>query len=371
MAKLFPLFFFLAAFSLLQQEQNHGRIKVATVGKKTIYLDEVRARDTTQLLPGLDATGSTEIVKLKEMVRRELVRQELTRCGIVISREDVEERAKTVAEKDWLKLGKSEEEREKTLCAVRTKMTAIRQALDLWKADKNKGDIYAKQILEPLGVSGGHWEWLTSKCDDEKVIAMLARACEYTKEDFSEDYQKVAERLLETEKVEALIVGAVSASDREIQRLYSLIGVTEWVEFSVIADQRESLEKISGKLSEKGIDALAEGVSHVSMRLEKADLHLEELNRYALVIVALAVNCETISAGSLSSIVWIPSKGSCLLYVTNVNSDDVVKPTEEAGKKLGEKIISFKKRQLLEQWVREKMLKETIIHLPEYKEIFK
>lgn len=216
------------------------RIKVAAVGERVIFMDEIQIKEVIdgRQLPNKNEMVERKSQRLRHLIREEVIRQEIAARDIKPSQKMVEQKASSLAEQQWQKLGATEQERKKIIETLRNKMSKIYEVLVVWKQDKKRGDELAKRKLAPLGITQDYWEWLTSRSKDDEFWRQIEEAKSYDKKTFWQAHLPASRRAIEIEQLKYAVIPDVSVLDTEVKRLFNLTRNVEWIEIVIVKNQQ-------------------------------------------------------------------------------------------------------------------------------------
>ena len=369
---LIALIIMVASDRLISAQHERGkvqsdRVKVASVGERTIYLDEIQK----------DKHG---IKMLRQLIKKEILKQELMVHKIKPSQETIEQEAAALAEREWKALGKTEEAREKALETVRYKMTKLHEALVIWKLDKRRADDFAKRELEPLGITEDYWKWLISEGEGSEAWKRLEKVHSARSLDnqaiLQLDRDRLltdAKRFLEILQLKHAVVPNVPVTGTEMKRLLDLTQNTEWIDVIIVTSREEDLNQLRDRLTKEGENVLSKaGVQYRRSRLSGVDLELRESNLlYRNYLFRLAIHGDSITPGESSAVFsGFSSEGKLaywFIYIMDRKvKEGVMELQEQLKAKLNEALKDFKRDQEFESWLWTKLAEKTVIYLPEF-----
>ena len=163
--KILIIFLILLSTStvLLYAEQaasSSDSVKVATIGERIIYHADIKWKG--KISDEVDYFEE-EKIRLKQVVRKEILRTKIVEYGIKPTLAEIDEQATLIIKKDWESYGETEEARQNNFNVKKNMLRKLHAGLEIWKKDKRQGDLFAKQELEPLGINASYWDWVTKK----------------------------------------------------------------------------------------------------------------------------------------------------------------------------------------------------------------
>jgi len=355
-----------------QSINNSDRTKVATIGKRVIYFDEIKAEERL-----LDTFNALELEKtlLKAIIKNEVFKDSIASYGIKPTKEEIESVATLMFEREWEMLGPTEETKHKSIKIIRYKMSKIYEGLNIWKKDAKLGDLFAKRELEPLGINSYIWNWYTSKSNDLEFFKKVENYTKYDKEIFKKELFVRAKRSTEMEQLKNAVLHNIQVADEEVLRLFEITENIAFIDVVTLSDSIKALEKVRRKLKKKDVKELERIKRYRKLHLTGSDLKLNETNRwYNNNLFLLAMNCESIVTGVTSNIFECNTsngKSICLFFILECKTNDNIKEISKDVKlNLIKQIEDYKRENEFKSWFSEKMEKETIIHLEQYQDIF-
>ncbi len=362
--------FVLAALAARGEGIQGERSRIATVGKRQIYLDEILGSRPHEEKPAKPTAG--EIANLASMIRAEVIRQEILKRKIDPPDDKIEQEAAVLAQQQWESLGQSEEERRGITQGVQFKMKKLREGLLLWKEDEVKGNGFAREELAPLGITDSIWRYYTSKASDPQSLKQINRACSYDKEKLRQDCIPASRRILEMRELKRLVVGDVAVTGAEVGKLLILTQQTELLEVIVVADEMRVLRRLKKELRTKR-SSLAHDKMYRIIRLSSSDLDVRATNPHRELVFLMAIHCPSLAPHSASDIFKIRSCNAnrhAFLYVLSRTARKRGQGAEaEARAALRDAIAQFKRQSAFDVWLSRRMREKTTILDPRFREV--
>ncbi len=374
--------------------QAQERTVVATVDSSPIYLGEIggsndRQEGEIKFVDPEATPGGTDIesriLLLRKRIKDELLRREIDKRAIVPSDDLVLREVNAYADRQWRLLFPNPEKRKEVLSKMQLTGLKILEGLNIWRHDKEKGNEFAKNELEPLGMNEQAWSFYTENAQDPEILGKLKKWEEIntmTQDEIkeflflttNEDHRENIKFILARDMLKRSVAPEVTVSPEETQRLHELINNTAWIDIIIIPEGGEELTKLSGAPKKERNSLLSDEVKSNKIRLPRSDTKDAERNISSLKeFMILATYTESLEPGTLSSVVeWSQHAGgfsTFVIYIVDRNSNSEIIGIKEPRKaELTEVLKKFKRDREFLKWINREMPQRTKILLPEYKE---
>jgi hypothetical protein len=374
--------------------QAQERTVVATVDSAPIYLDEIGGAHAPQegeikfvdpeANPGATDIES-QIILLRKRIKDTVLRLEIEKRAIAPSDDLVTREVNAYSDRQWQLLFPNPEKKKEVLSRMQITGLKILEGLNIWRQDKEKGNEFAKNELEPLGMNEQAWAFYTENAQDPEILGKLKKWEEInsmTQDEIkeflfltkNEEHLENIKFILAKDMLKRSVAPEVTVSPEETQRLHDLINNTAWIDIIIIPDGGEELTKLSGTPKKERNALLSDEVKSNKIRLPRSDTKDAKRNISSLKeFMILASYTESLEPGTLSSVVeWSQHAGGFskfVIYIVDRNSNSEVIDIEEPRKaELTEALKKFKRDREFLKWLNAEIPKRTKILLPEYKE---
>lgn len=162
-----------------------------------------------------------------------IIADEIERREIQVDPEAIELRAQELADQRLDQLGGNEAERQQQYDGVQNLTHHISKALSIWKTDPAAGDAYAREHLEPIGVSASRWEWFKEHHDDPSVAEAIDAGRDYGDDSIIAESRMQAKRDLKQDALVTDISAGRSIPNGVAQRFSTLIANADEIQLLV------------------------------------------------------------------------------------------------------------------------------------------
>lgn len=384
------LFILIAAIATGAEAQQ--RTVVATVDSSPIYLDEIGGRVSTQegeikfVDPEATPEGAdieSQIVLLRKRIVDEVLRREIQKRDITPSEDLVTKEVNAYADRQWRLLFPTPEKKKEVLSRMQLTGLKILEGLNIWREDKDKGNEFAKNELEPLGMNKEAWSFYTDHAQDPEILGKLKRwedVDKMSEEEIKEflfltknkDHRENIKLILATGILKTSVTPEVKVAPEETQRLHDLINNTRWIDIIIIHEDDEELATLSNTPKKERNSSLSGELESKKIRLPRSETaeakrNFTNLKEY----MVLASYTESLEPGTLSSVVDWPEQGGdssdFVIYISDRKAGNkVIEADEKQKKELTMALKKFKQDRAFTKWLNREIPERTKILLPEY-----
>ena len=392
--RFITLGFFIFLLISVNSAPAQERKVVATVDSTEIYLQDIGGSDggnegeikfVDPDVPAAAEDIDSQIAILRKLIKEEVLRREISERGIEPTEAQVQKEVNAYAEQQWRLLFPNPEKKKEVLARMQNTGLNILQAITIWKQDKDKGNAFAKEKLEPLGMNQKAWSFYTDHADDPEILDKLKKwehIDTMSDEEIKEflfltnnvEHRQNIKFILSKDILKNSVIPERTVSNKEVKRLFDLLDNTQWIDIIIIPATSKELTLLGPMNKEERKGSISKELKEKKIRLPRSGgkdstSKPPSMNEY----MVLASNIRSLDAGSLSSVIKWPDQGKgssdFAIYVSEIQTKDTPAAlTEPRAKELNDALQRFKREQAYINWLNGEIALRTKILIPEYRD---
>ena len=296
-----------------------------------------------------------------------LIKQLVEKYKIRVSKDEIKETIRQLADQEWQMLGNTEEERLQTLQERNEHALKIIKLLKEWKVASDQSYEQWKERFEALKFNRDLWEEYTDPAKYHDILKYLESVSTYDKKQFYEDRRTHAIWETKNKALKKVLVPSISVSDRSIELLFELVKNTKRIELELIIGEKRNLRQLQNDPTNKDIPVLSRQI----IELDSSEISFQ--NDFLLKL--MAQHFAVLSKGTRSEIFLTKAPMEwrhALLHIVDIIPQKAkINSTLSSLQKerVREMLYHFQKDNGFNLKIDRLLVKESKIYAPEFKDI--